>query len=79
MTVRIDLQALVKEHLTITALSATDKQNQVVARGKLRDIRHTVGHRTTDGIETLKMGVGGDMRLDIVDDTVVFIKRLGGL
>jgi hypothetical protein len=44
-------QALVIEHLSITALASTDKENQVVTGGKLRDIGHAIGHRATDGIK----------------------------
>ena len=48
-------------------------------RGEVGDIRHAVGHRATDGIETLEGGALGDMRLDVVDDAVKLVERLRGL
>ena len=50
-----------------------------MAGGKLRDIRHTIGYGATDGVETLKGCLRGDMRLDIVDDPVKLVERLRGL
>ena len=47
--------------------------------GKLRDVRHTVGHVTADGVEALEDGSWGDMRLDIVDNAMELVERLRGL
>ena len=47
--------------------------------GKLRDVRHAVGHVTTDGVEALEGGILRDMTLDIVDDAMELVERLRGL
>ena len=72
--VRVDAQTHVEEHLTITALASADEENEVVAGGKLGDVRHAVGDGTTDGVETLEGSLRRDMRLDIVDDTVELVE-----
>ena len=54
--VGIDTQTLVVEHLAIRALTATDKEDKIVAGGKLRDVWHTVGNTAADGVETLEGG-----------------------
>ena len=47
--------------------------------GKNTDVWHTVGHLPADGVVTLEVGSGRDVLLDIGDDSVKLIKRLGGL
>ena len=79
MAVGIHPQTLVKEYLAVRTFTTADEENQVVLRGEGRDIRHAVGYRATDGIEALERGILGDMRLDIVDDTMKLIERLCGL
>jgi hypothetical protein len=54
MGIGIDPQALVEEHLSIAALVATHEEDEIVTGRKLRNIRHTISHRPTDGVETLK-------------------------
>ena len=66
--VGIDALTLVEEHSAVTALATTDKEDEIMAGGKLRDVGHAVGHRAANGVEALKGGSGGDVRLDIVDD-----------
>ena len=77
--VGIDTQAFVVEHLAVGTLTTADKEDEVVARGELRDVRHTVGDGAADGVEALKGGGGRDVRLDVVDDAVVLVERLRGL
>ena len=77
--VGIDTQALVVEHLAVGTLTPADEEDEVVAGGKLRDVRHTVGDGAADGVEALEGGAGRDVRLDIFDDTVVLVERLRGL
>ena len=79
MAVGVHAQALVEEHLTIGALSSADKEDHVVLRGKVGDVRHSVGYGATDGVEALERGTVSDMRLDIVDDAMELIERLRGL
>ena len=79
VAVGVHPQTLVEEHLAVRALTPTDEEDQVVLRGEGRDIRHAVGYRPTDGIEALERDTIGDMRLDIVDDTMKLIERLCGL
>ena len=78
-SVGVYAQALVEEHLTVRALAPADEEDEIVLGGKLRDVRHTVGHVTADGVEALEDGSRGDMRLDIVDDAVELVERLRGL
>ena len=54
--VGIDTQTLVVEHLTIRALTATDKEDEIVAGGKLRDVWHTIGNTAADSVEALEGG-----------------------
>ena len=79
VAVGIDAQALVEEHLAVGTLAATDEEDKVVLRGKLRDVGHTVGHITADGVEALEGGIWRDVRLDVVDDAVELVERLRGL
>ena len=75
----VDTQALVKEYLAITALTTTDKEDKVVLGSETGDVRHAVRHTTADGVEALEGSVGGDMLLDIFDNLMKLIERLGGL
>ena len=71
--------ALLEEHLTVGALLSADKEDEVVARGKLGDVGHAVGHLSADGVEAAEGSAGGDVALDIVDDAVELFEALGGL
>ena len=77
--VGIHAQTLVVEYLAVRALAATDEEDEVVLGGKLRDVGHAVGHGAADGVETLEGGLGGDVRLDIIDDAMELVERLRGL
>ena len=79
MGIGVDTQALIEQHLTIRALAPTDKEDEVVLGSELRDVRHAVGYGATDGIEALKGSVGGDVILDIFDNAMKLVERLGGL
>ena len=79
VTVGIDTTALIEQYLAITALATTDEEDEVVAGGKLRDVGHAVGYRATDGVKGAEGGIRRDVRLDIVDDAVKLVERLGGL
>ena len=79
MGVGIDAQTLVEEHLAVGTLSAADKEDEVVARGELRDIGHAVGYGAADGVETLEGGIWRNVLLDVVDDAVELVERLCGL
>ena len=74
MTVGVHPQTLVEQHLAIGTLLTTDKQDQVVLCGKLRDIWHSVGHTAADGIKALELRLRRDMTLDIVDNPVKLIE-----
>lgn len=65
-----------EECMPVAALATTDKEDEVVVGGKLRDMRHAVGNLAADGVEALKGHTGRDMRADIVDDATVFVKVL---
>ena len=79
MAVGVHPQTLIEEHLAVRTLPTADEENHVVFRGETGDVRHTVGYRATDGVETLERGPLGDMRLDVVDDPMELIERLRGL
>ena len=79
VAVGVHPQTLVEKHLAVRAFTSADEEDQIVLRGEGRDIRHAVGYRATDGIEALERGILGDMRLDVVDDTMELIERLCGL
>ena len=68
-----------KEHFPVGTLATTYKEDEVVAGCKLRDAGHTVRYRAADGIKTFEFYSRHHMRGDIVDDTMVFVKRLCGL
>ena len=55
MAVGIHPQTLVKEYLAVRTFTTADEENQVVLRGEGRDIRHAVGYRPADSIETLEV------------------------
>ena len=79
MSIRIHAQALVVEHLSVRTLPSAHKQDKVVLGSKLRYVWHAVGYRTTDGVEALKGGIRRYVRLDVIDDAVKLVERLGGL
>ena len=72
----IDTQALIEQHLAIRTLAPTDKEDEVVLGGELRDVRHAVGYRATDGVKALERSIGGDVFLDIFDDAMELVERL---
>ena len=76
MGVRIDAQAFVEQHLSITALSATDEKDQVVTAGKVRDVGHSIGDITADGVEALKGGLWRDVLPYVFYDALKLVKRL---
>ena len=43
MAVGVHAQALVEKHLSIGTLTAADKEDEIVLRGKAGDVRHAVG------------------------------------
>ena len=75
----IDTLALAEQHLAIGTLTATDEEDEIMSRGELRDVWHTVGHRATDGVEALESSRRTDVFLDVFDDTMELVERLGGL
>ena len=52
MTVAVDAPALVEQNATVAALATTDEENELVARRKRCDVRHTVGNLPANGVET---------------------------
>lgn len=79
VTIGINTLAFVEKHLSVAALSATDKQNEVVARGKIGYVGHAVGHLSADGVEASEGSRRRDMLLYIVDDAMKLVEALGGL
>ena len=65
--------------MTVAALASADKEDDVVVSRKFRNMRHAVSHLATDGVETLESSSGGDVVLDIIDDTTVLVEVLRGL
>ena len=79
MGVGIDAQTLVEQHLAVGALASADEEDEIMTGGKLRDVRHSVGYRTADGVEGAEGGFRRDVLLDILDDAMKLVERLGGL
>lgn len=79
MAVRIDTETLLEENFSVGALSARNKNNHIMAGGKLSYVRHPVGYLTTDGIETAEDSVLRYMLLDIVNDGMELVEVLGSL
>ena len=52
------------KYLAVTALLATDKENEVVRLSKAADVIEAIGYLTTDGIVILESDVGCDALLD---------------
>ena len=71
--------AFVEKHLAVAALMAADKEDEVVASCKLRDVGHAVGHLSANGVEALEGDTFLDVGLYEVDDTVELVERLRGL
>ena len=70
---------LVIEHLSIAALSPTHKNDHIMLGCKARNVGHTVGHLSANGVETAKNGRGTDVRLYVFDDAMELVKALRGL
>lgn len=79
VTVGIDPETLVEQHLTVTALTAAHEEYHVVAGGKGGDVGHAIGHLATDGVEGAECGTGQHVALDVGDDGAKLVERLGGL
>ena len=79
VAVGIHPETLLIEHPAVAALSATYKEHQIVLTSKLRHVGHTVCHLSANGIKTLKHCGGSNLLLDIVDDSMKLVERLGGL
>lgn len=79
MAVGVNTEALVIKNLAVRALAPTDKEDKIVLGSKLRDVWHAVGNRAADGIEALKRGRRRNMGLNVIDNPVELIERLGGL
>ena len=68
--------ALAEEHFAIAALASADKEDEVVACGKLGDVRHTVGYRAADGVEASERSCGCDVPTGLLgskDVTLAYI------
>ena len=79
MAVGIVHEAFVEEHAPVGTFATRDEENQVVALGKRRDGRHSVGHLSADGVETAERGLGMDVVLDKLHDFVEFVEVFRGL
>ena len=79
VTVGVDALTFVEEHLTVTALAPAHEEHKVVTTGECRNVRHSVGHLTADGVETLECGIRRYMFLYIFNDTMKFVERLSRL
>lgn len=71
--------ALVEEYPPVAAFLATDKENDVVARGELADVRHAVGHLPADGVVVFESSVGADVLFDVFHNPTEVIQRFCGL
>ena len=74
VTVGVDTLAFVVQYLAVAALSSAHEENEVVACGECRDVRHSVGNLSADGVETPEYGLQRYVLLDILDDTVEFVE-----
>lgn len=75
----IDAQALVEQYLAVAALATADEKDEVMAGSKGGDVGHAVGYVATDGVETAEGGLGRYVLLDVLDDALKLVERLGGL
>ena len=75
----VDAEAGIEEHTTVAALLAADKDDGVMARGKLNHAGDAVAHLTADSVERLKGGGRLDMVADETDNLLKLGQRLGGL
>lgn len=71
--------AFFEEHAPIAALLAADEQDDIVARGKLTNVRHAVGNLATDGVVVLEGGLGINVLIDVFHDSAEFVKWFGRL
>ena len=79
MAVAVHLTTLVVQHTAVAALMAAYEEDEVVLHGEGADVVHAVGHLAADGVETLKLCLRRYVLLDIENDAVELVERLGGL
>ena len=65
--------------LTTSVDLTVSQKDEVVTSRKLGNIGHAVGHLAADGVETLKLCLRRYVLLDIENDAVELVERLGGL
>ena len=66
--VGVSLEALLVEHLTITALLTTNEEDEVVLLCKAAYIVKTIRHLATDGVVVIKLHARGYTLLDSLYD-----------
>ena len=77
--VRVHLFTFVEEHLPVAAFASRDKEDEFMSLSKLCDVGDSVGNLPADGVETSERSASLYMLLDVMNDMVVFLQRLGGL
>lgn len=75
----IDATAGLKENAAVAAFEATHEDDDIVAHGKIADIRQAIGHLSADGVVGTECGRRLDVRRDIVHNLAEPLQRFGGL
>ena len=70
---RIYFLALVEKNLSVGTLSSAYEEYQIVAGGKVADVRHPVGYLTADGIVIFKCSIRRNVLLDVFYNLAEFI------
>ena len=75
----IHLVTFFKEYAAVAALAARHEKYEMVARGKLGNVRHAVGHLAADGVEVAELGRWLDALADVVHHLAETFQRFGRL
>ena len=74
MTIRVYTFTFGKKHLSVAAFLTAYEKNNVVAGRKISNIGHAISHLPADGIKTFERSFGRDVLLNIINDTMKFVK-----
>ena len=79
MALWINPFALIEKHFSVAAFPTRHEQDQIMFSGERSDMRYSVGHLPANGVKTFKFRLSRHMFLNIVNDSMELIQRLGGL
>ena len=79
MRVGVGIEAFSEKNLAVATFAAAHEKDEVVAGGKLTDLRYAVSHRATNGVVALQFCPASHSLLHRLDNLLQFLHTFGGL